>query len=567
MYAAYFGLKESPFSIAPNPDYLYLGQRHKEALAHLLYGVQGDGGIILLTGEVGTGKTTLCRRLLEEAPEDLDTAFILNPRVTEIELLTSICQEFGIRCPKAPGLKALIDRLGKHLLAANARNRRCVLIIDEAQNLSETVLEQLRLLTNLETSARKLLQIILLGQPELLRTLGKRELRQLNQRITARYHLDALPRQDTLSYIRHRLAVAGSHAALFSPLAARRIHRLAGGIPRLINLICDRALLGAFAHGKARVDWRMAGKAAREALGTRRLGQAPWLGALGTRGQGHWSWLGALAGIAALLAAGTLFWLQGADRLLATKGAPMERITQGPLRGHDRPNDAYHDLFALWGLAFSDRQRPPCELAASQGLGCHSLDTGLETLLALDRPGVVQLPSGWFTLSRAEDGSLTLIAGGREYRLAHRDFLADWNNKAQLFWQLPTGWEAPLQAGATGPAVEQLLAMLALSAGGAEAPETGAARAEAPEASALEGAQTPETGTVGVGVSEASAAEVAQTPGAKAAFDAAAMQQLREFQTAAGLAPTGLPNPPTWIRLNSLSGAQVPRLQPTMPGS
>ncbi|MBD3647414.1 MAG: AAA family ATPase, partial [Pseudomonadales bacterium] len=203
MYDQYFGLKESPFSIAPNPRYLYMSERHREALAHLLYGIRTDGGFILLTGEVGTGKTTVCRCLLEQLPDNVDTAFVLNPKLTADELLATICDDLGIDYPDNVTIKGLVDRLNDFLLSSLEADRRTVLIIDEAQNLSADVLEQLRLLTNLETNQRKLLQIILLGQPELLELLSQPELRQLSQRITARFHLDALNREEVAEYIEH----------------------------------------------------------------------------------------------------------------------------------------------------------------------------------------------------------------------------------------------------------------------------------------------------------------------------------------------------------------------------
>ena len=196
MYIEHFGLKEIPFSIAPDPRYLYMSDGHREALAHLLYGMNSDGGFVLLTGEVGTGKTTVCRRLLESVPQDAEIAFILNPKLTVSELLASVCDEFGVSYPEGnASIKVFVDRISAYLLGACESGKRAVLIIEEAQNLSPEVLEQLRLLTNLETDRRKLLQIILLGQPELREILGRPELRQLSQRITARYHLGPLSKK------------------------------------------------------------------------------------------------------------------------------------------------------------------------------------------------------------------------------------------------------------------------------------------------------------------------------------------------------------------------------------
>lgn len=246
MYTQYFQFTEQPFSIAPNPRFLFMSPRHQEGFAHLLYGIGQGGGFVALTGEVGTGKTTLCHCLLQQLPEDVDIALILNPRVNPVELLAALCDELQIAYPaKTLRLKLMVDIINKYLLAAYARGRRTVVMIDEAQNLSFDVLEQVRLLTNLETSQTKLLQIILVGQPELTALLAKDDLRQLAQRITARYHLKALSFKETAEYIRHRLLVAGCGTQLFNNSAVRTIYRRSGGIPRLINTICDRALLGA----------------------------------------------------------------------------------------------------------------------------------------------------------------------------------------------------------------------------------------------------------------------------------------------------------------------------------
>ena len=267
MYRQYFGFAEAPFSIAPDPRFLYLSQRHQEALAHLLYGVNGDGGFVLLTGEVGSGKTTICRCLLEQIPDNCDVAYIFNPKLTVEELLSTICLEIGICYP--PGnrsVKIFIDFINSHLLRAHAKGQRTVLIIDEAQNLAADVLEQMRLLTNLETNERKLLQIILIGQPELASMLERRELRQLSQRIVARYHLDPLSKKEVAAYVRHRLEVSGGKSHLIPEQLIGRLYRLSGGVPRLINVLCDRALLGTYVQGNERVDKATLEQAAREVL-------------------------------------------------------------------------------------------------------------------------------------------------------------------------------------------------------------------------------------------------------------------------------------------------------------
>jgi general secretion pathway protein A len=259
MYAAFFGLTQPPFSIAPDPRLLFMSERHREALAHLLYGLGGGGGFVLLTGEIGAGKTTVCRCFLEQIPSNCNVAYIFNPKLTAVELLQSICEEFHVTVPQKyqlpPTVKDYIDPLNTFLLQTHGAGQNNVLIIDEAQNLSADVLEQLRLLTNLETSERKLLQIILIGQPELRTMLQRPELEQLAERVIARYHLGALTEAETAQYIQHRLEVSGLRQALpFDNRTLARIHELARGVPRRINLLCDRALLGAFAAGQASVS-------------------------------------------------------------------------------------------------------------------------------------------------------------------------------------------------------------------------------------------------------------------------------------------------------------------------
>lgn len=323
MYVEFFQLSEAPFSIAPDPRYLFMSARHREALAHLLYGVERGGGFVLLTGEIGAGKTTVCRCFLEQIPADCDVAYIFNPRLTVWQLLDTICQEFHITPvaryadsedggddgarngmddrgaglpadhdgsnegadtalrtrPSAPrpSLRDHVDALNARLLQTHAAGRSSVLIIDEAQNLSADVLEQLRLLTNLETNSSKLLQIVLIGQPELRDMVARPDLRQLAQRISARYHLESLSAPETVEYVQHRLAVAGmAGPSPFSPARLRQIHRLTGGVPRRINLLCDRSLLGAYAQDRRTVDRATVARAARELAGTAGRSATGW---------------------------------------------------------------------------------------------------------------------------------------------------------------------------------------------------------------------------------------------------------------------------------------------------
>lgn len=270
MYHRYFGLEEAPFSIAVNPRFLFMSARHRDALAHLLYGVGVGGGFILLTGEVGTGKTTINRSLLEQIPDNTDIALILNPALNAVELLATVCDELGIEYQAGEqSLKILTDKLHQFLLTNYSKGRNTVLLIDEAQHLQFEVLEQIRLLTNLETNTKKLLQIILVGQPELRTLLNKPELRQLAQRITARYQLKPLNLAETQAYIRHRLQVAGlpANQTLFPNKVVKGIHKVSRGVPRVINVLCDRMLLGTYGQNKIMVDRAMLKQAIIEVMG------------------------------------------------------------------------------------------------------------------------------------------------------------------------------------------------------------------------------------------------------------------------------------------------------------
>ena len=327
MYMRFFGLKQQPFSLAPDPRYLYMSKRHREALAHLLYGVGGGGGFVLLSGEIGAGKTTVCRCFLEQIPKRCNVAYIFNPKLTVMELLKTVCDEFHIPMPSAaegpaPTVKTYVDALNGFLLETHAVGQNNVLIIDEAQMLSAEVLEQLRLLTNLETNERKLLQIVLIGQPELRTMLERPDLEQLAQRVIARFHLNALSAKETEHYIRHRLSVAGmTRAVPFDHKALQRIHEITRGVPRRINLLCDRVMLGAYAHGRHSIDVPMIEKADREVFGR------------STAADPDRKRLGSTAGIGLVVAAGLAlaalvgFALYGGWRQLA---APTSLAAAGP---------------------------------------------------------------------------------------------------------------------------------------------------------------------------------------------------------------------------------------------
>lgn len=520
MYQSYFGLTEAPFSIAPDPRYLYMSQRHQEALAHLLYGVNGGGGFVLLTGEVGAGKTTVCRCLLEQIPESCDVAYIFNPKLTVAELLSTICSEFGIACPADnTSIKVFIDCINAYLLDAHAKGRHSVLIIDEAQNLSADVLEQMRLLTNLETSQRKLLQIILLGQPELATMLAKAELSQLAQRIIARYHLGPLSRQEVASYVRHRLAIAGSQRPLFPSTLMRQLYRLSGGIPRIINVLCDRALLGAYVEGKERVDRSTLNQAAREVFHRPATLLRPLL--------------------AGLLASSTLaaaFYLPAASPPANTvaKAIPAKPVATLPRPSSSldwpasEPIDqsqsmAYSALFKAWGADY--RSGDECVQAETNGLRCYTTRGSLNDLRQLNLPAVLKMQDRqgvtfYATLTRLDDNSATFAIGNQTGSLALSSLAQQWSGDYTLLWRAPTVTRRKIQPGDHGADVAWLSRQLAQIHG--------------------------------------EAATTDRDP----AFDQAMVRQVKQFQLESGLTPDGTVGAQTMMRLSVAADSKAPKLHP-----
>ncbi len=463
MYLAHFGLHERPFSNTPDPAFVYLGARHEEALAHLLYGVQEHGGFVQLTGEIGTGKTTVCRLLLERLPEGVDVALILNPVLSPEELLAALCDELGVKYEAgARSRKEMVDLLYRHLLAAHAAKRRPVLIVDEAQNLTVEALEQLRLLTNLETAKQKLLQIMLIGQPELIELLARPDLRQLSQRITARYHLLPFTAEETRTYLNHRLTLAGGAADIFERGALREVHRLSGGVPRLINVICDRALLGAYAQRRATVDRPTVRVAARELFG-RRLASRRLATAVA---------LVLLAGVAAAaLLGGVIPSFRPLPRSIAARSANTDHAVapaattpaatpsvsrtsvQGPmpsalselLRSDEPPADrisSFKSLFGRWRLAVRGWNGEPCKAAASMGLECVEAAGGWLKLRRLDLPAALRLitPDGkahWAAIVALDAEQATLVLGARVVKPALSEIDALWDGRFEVLWQPP----------------------------------------------------------------------------------------------------------------------------------
>jgi len=446
MYNHHFGLAEAPFSIAPDPRYLYLSAQHREALAHLLYGIGDHGGFVVLTGEVGTGKTTVCRCLLQQIPDHIDIAVIVNPKLSSQELLQTICDELGVAlAEEQPTSKQLIDALNTFLLATHARGRNAILIIDEAQNIATEVLEQLRLLTNLETNERKLLQLILLGQPELNTLLAQPSLRQLAQRITARYHLRPLARQEVAQYIEHRLAIAGCRGHLFTPAAVARIYRYSNGIPRLINLLCDRALLGVYAENGALVDASMVRRAAQEVLPKRApklvyRAVAAALAALGLlAGGGYWYWSAHAVGTTDSAAVAQQDWRAALSASTATEAV------------------ALNSLYRLWEQMPSG-EVSTCELAVAGTLHCLRLQaTTLAMLQRYDTPVALRLRSSsadgqFVVLKQLLPTHARIEFDRREWNVPWSELATLWQGEVLLLTPAPVG-SLPLRLGVTDPLV------------------------------------------------------------------------------------------------------------------
>jgi general secretion pathway protein A len=476
MYAAYFGLTERPFSLAPDPRYLYLSDAHREALAHLLYGIGEGGSFVQLTGEVGTGKTTVCRALLEQLPPDVDVAMIFNPRLTSVELLAAVCDELRVPYPAGTtSLKVLVDALSQALLDAHAKGRRTVLIIDEAQNLSARVLEEVRLLTNLETTTQKLLQVVLIGQPELAELLARRNLRQLSQRVTARYHLRSFSEEESQRYVQHRLEIAGQRQPIFTKQAVRAAHRLARGIPRLLNTICDRALLGAYATGQTRVKEAVVRRAAKEVLGPGRSRR--WL-----TGTAAAVLVVVVASAIALVATGGLRSL-GAWAFSRTEKSislPVDAPTLAPVVEERRPPEptlaavlgdpsvtadrasAFVNLYALWGLdARSANAERGCELGRAAGLRCLSRTGTWTVLRRLNLPAILELttPEGrkyHVVLAGLDGDRATLEIGARQVTLPSSEVERFWDGPFTTMWRSPVTGPVPLQPGMSGRDVSWL---------------------------------------------------------------------------------------------------------------
>ncbi|MGI2173107.1 AAA family ATPase [Shewanella ulleungensis] len=544
MYKAFYGLNDNPFSIAPNPHYMFLSDRHREALAHLTYGLGETGGFVLLTGEVGTGKTTVSRCLLQQIPDNTDTAFILNPSLTELELLATLCDELEIKYGDNPTLKQLTDLISMYLLNNHKNGRNTVLIIDEAQHLRSEVLEQLRLLTNLETNTKKLLQVILIGQPELQQLLKRQDLRQLAQRITARYHLLPLNKDEIALYVLHRLQVAGRHEPLFTRKAIAALHKHSGGIPRLTNLLCERALMAGYGQAKVPIDHKMVNQAAVEVLGD-----------IDVSSDKRWPYVAAAA---LVLAFGLSFYLFNRSAIdensntasvlppasanVAASGidnSPMTVTTavQPPLSSSPAVNaeqqilrqamlqsssidNAFAGLFGLWnkqpimGLS-------ACQAAQQQELACYQQQGNWHSIMRLNYPAVVYLQDAqanvfYGVIVERQAEQILLQLGEQQFWVNKDWFDRHFSGTFEILWQPDSVLPREIGQSSSLAQVQWLENSLAM-------------------------------------VNQRRARLLSQ-------FDSDLEQQLMQFQRQHGLKPDGIAGSQTLIQLNLYLSQQGPRL-------
>ena len=543
MYDSHFGLSETPFTIAPDPRFLYMSERHREALAHLVYGFETDGGFVLLTGEVGTGKTTISRCLLEQLPDNVDVAVVLNPKVSAQELLATICDELHIEYPEGnTSLKNFVDCINAHLLEINSQGRKTVVIVEEAQNLEMDVLEQLRLLTNLETNQRKLLQIIMIGQPELLELLSRPELRQLEQRVTARYHLLPLSLKDSIEYVKHRLDVAGLKDEVFTYPLLKKIHKITGGIPRKINLLCDRAMLGAYVQNQRYIDRKILERAASEVFGDKIKSQ---------KSSRKWLKWGVAAGLIALAVLLTSVIYKNRDYITSlvsnikmsmpkasqTSANPVQQasIEDNVMENSDFVSmidrldtgsskvNAFSSLLIEWEQNSNIPDNvPPCEIAREAGLACLVKNGNLRSLKLINRPAVLRLinKSGkplYVTLIGLNNTAAALSINGKVIYAQLADLESRWLGDYTLFWKVPPGFSGAIKLGTNGPDVQWLASSLASING---------------------------NGPLNNSVK----------------YDGTLIRQVKEFQLRNGLESDGIAGVQTLIHINSSVASGVPRL-------
>lgn len=589
MYLRYYGFNDYPFSVTPDPAFLYLSASHREALGHLLYGAGEHGGFVALVGEVGTGKTTLIRALVDNEMADLDIALCWNPHLEVREFVATICDELGVDYEprRDTSLKDLVDRLNRHLLATHARNRRTVLIIDEAQNLSRGVLEQLRLLTNLETHKHKLLRIILVGQPELDELLARHDLRQLSQRITARFRLTALGYGETRAYVQHRLKLAGGSQHLFSSAALMMLRRYTGGIPRLINMVCERALMGGYAHARSRIGMTIVARAARETLPRER--RARWLRmAVPALGLAAVAVVGALAWYPGIELSRAAEWIQTgsagaqtpvAGEAVGNPASAAQKKAQKTISATGEGGDSYSpqpdnetqtpdgnptdaeesqtdtdvssgsggsttaqvtpapdgvpagdaditQLLRLWGV-FGSEVRTDCANLRIGDLRCLADRGSFAMIERYNRPALLQIRNDGRTykvlLSSLDGQDVTLIGAEGTRRVSRAKLSRIWSGRFEVVWRADSGFSL-IQPGAVGSAVVWLRKRL----------------------DRIDG-QNPET----------------RLGPASPVYDAPLERRLRDFQAANGLEADGMAGPRTQMMLNgAVPSPGSPALKP-----
>lgn len=522
MYLSYYSLDERPFTISPDPRFLFMSNRYREALAHLNYGIEDGGGFVLLTGEVGTGKTTVCRCLLQQLPEKTRLAFVLNPKLNSVELLATICDELKIEYPEnCTSLKTLTDKISEYLLKCYEQGLSVVLMIDEAQNVEDDVLEQIRLLTNLETNQKKLLQIILVGQPELQEKLARRELRQLAQRITARYHLRPLSLKETIAYVMHRVKVAGSNRKLFSKKSIELLHEKALGIPRLINTICDRALVSACNLNKNEVNEKIMKSAINDVLGMTGENEYPLL----NKSKQFLIW-----GVVGLLAVSIIFfafWLgqqsngsiiansatkeiknndvvsseaiasnqsessnyqpssnviETGKSILSNTDLKIVSSKQNIQSNNQQPTlinkmlgtqhwdlngyDSLSYIMKLWNLEYSPFQDGnACDFALTYGLLCEVQHGNWQSLKELNRPAVLKFSAGlqgkfWGAIIAIRGLNASLVFGEKRVEVNLNELSTIWTGEYKILWQAPNGYHRTLKMGDQGIAVVWLSTQL-----------------------------------------------------------------------------------------------------------
>lgn len=489
MYLDYFGLERDPFTISPDPAFLYPSPQHRQALAHLKYGLDREGGFILLTGEVGTGKTTLTRLLLEQLPGNIRVAYILNAKLNSEDVLASICQELGLKYTPGCSIKSLTDIIYKDLLAAHSQGKKTLLVIEEAQNLDPDVLETLRLLTNLETNTTKLLHILLVGQPELLDLLARNDLRQLNQRVVSRFHIEPLDLQETGNYLAHRLRRAGCKKNVFDGAAVKQMHKLSDGIPRMLNLLAERALLGGYATTATSITAQIVSTASHEVLGKTQSSS-------NERKTASSRWLPVAIAIAALLITFGVFFFKAekvdlipeeasavipvveqafveesyveplpkrepVDSKTALVSAAVETIDvpaalAAPVSEQPAAvtRNSYEQLLNLWSIdEVVSNQTNLCQIAKDNGLACQvDKDLDIKDLSDTNRPGLISLPGDedskyLYMLSDLDSSEVILVNSSRSISMPLTEFEQQWDGGLVYIWKPPVGYTGLLYPG------------------------------------------------------------------------------------------------------------------------